>query len=180
VEVQVNGRDGRGLLEAVVFLESPAAKAAARPRTGVEIEQVEKTFRPSVVVVPPGTSVQFPNRDRVRHHVFSLSPAKPFELKLYSGVPANPVVFDRTGVAVLGCNIHDDMVAWVVIAETPYAGVAGADGRIRLADVPAGRYRLRVWHPGLPPGAPALEQPLDVAGDQASATVVLPLTGGGL
>lgn len=180
VTVQVNGQDGRGLLEAVVYLESPAARAAARPRADLEIEQVDKTFRPRVLVVTPGSAVSFPNRDRVRHHVYSLSAAKSFELKLYSGVPASPVVFDRSGVAVLGCNIHDNMAAWVVVAETPYAGVAGPDGRIQLNNVPAGNYRLRTWHPGLPPGTAALDQPLQVAGEQAGVTVVLPLRGGGL
>jgi plastocyanin len=179
VTVQVNGQDGRGLLEAVVYLESPAARAAVRPRADLEIEQVEKAFHPRVLVVAPGSAVNFPNRDRVRHHVYSLSSAKPFELKLYTGVPANPVVFDRSGVAVLGCNIHDNMVAWVVVAETPYTGVAGPDGRIQLNNVPPGSYRLRTWHPGLPPGAAALDQPLQVAGEQARVTVVLPLQGGG-
>jgi plastocyanin len=180
VDVQVNGQDGKPLLEAVVYLESAAARAASRARTGLEIEQRDKRFVQRVAVVPLGSAVNFPNRDKVRHHVYSLSPAKPFELKLYSGVPANPVVFDRPGVAVLGCNIHDQMVAWVVVVETPHHGLAGADGRVRLDDVPPGSYRLKVWHPGLPPGAAALDQALVVAGDKASATVVLPMSGGGL
>lgn len=180
VEVQVLGSDGRGLLEAVVTLESPAARAAARPRAGVEIAQAGKEFSPRVTVVTPGTAVSFPNRDTVRHHVYSLSAAKPFEIKLYTGVPANPVVFDRAGVAVLGCNIHDNMAAWVVVAPTPHAGVAGADGLVRLAGVPPGSYRLLAWHPSLPPGTPALEQALEVGPAPARLSLTLPLTGGGL
>ena len=180
LEVQLHGQDGKPLLEAVVYLESAGARAASKPLAGVEIEQAEKRFTQRVSVLPTGSAVNFPNRDKVRHHVYSLSPTKPFELKLYSGVPANPVVFDRPGVAVLGCNIHDQMVAWVVVVDSPHYGLSGADGRVRLDDVPPGSYRLKTWHPGLPPGAPALDQALVVAGDKATATVVLPLSGGGL
>jgi hypothetical protein len=180
VEVQLNGQDGKPLLDAVVYLESASARAAIKPREGLEIEQADKRFTQRVSVLPTGSAVSFPNRDKVRHHVYSLSPTKPFELKLYSGVPANPVVFDRPGVAVLGCNIHDQMVAWVVVVDSPHHGLAGADGRVRLDDVPPGSYRLKAWHPGLPPGAAALDQALVVAGDKAAATVVLPVSGGGL
>jgi plastocyanin len=179
VEVTVTGRDGKPLADAVVFLESREARAAARPQPGVEIEQADKRFTQRVTVVTAGTSVQFPNRDKVRHHVYSLSPTKPFELKLYTGVPANPVLFDRPGVAVLGCNIHDTMIAWVVVVETPHHAVSGADGRVRLDAVPAGSYRLRVWHPELPVGAPALEQPLAVGAGAAAAALSLPVAGGG-
>jgi plastocyanin len=180
VDVQLNGQDGKPLLEAVVYLESAAARAASKPQGGVEIEQQDKRFTQRVSVVSTGSAVHFPNRDKVRHHVYSLSPTKPFELKLYSGVPANPVVFDRPGVAVLGCNIHDQMVAWVVVVETPHFGLSAADGRVRLDHVPPGSYRLKAWHPGLPPGTAALDQALVVGGDKVAATVVLPLTAGGL
>lgn len=178
VDVEVTGRDGKPLAEAVVFLESPAARAAARPRNGVEIEQADKRFTQRVTVVTPGTAVAFPNRDKVRHHVYSFSPIKPFELKLYLGTPANPVVFDRPGIAVLGCNIHDTMAAWVVVVETPHHAQTPAGGRVRLADVPPGSYRLRVWHPELPVGAPATDQGLPVAAGGAAASVRLPVDGG--
>ena len=128
---------------------------------------------PAVSVVPVGSAVDFPNRDTVRHHVYSFSPAKPFELKLYTGKPANPVVFDRAGIAVLGCNIHDHMAAWVVVVETPYFAQSSAAGRATLDDVPAGSYRLRVWHTNLPVGAPALDQPITVAATGATAQVRL-------
>jgi hypothetical protein len=95
--------------------------------------------------------------------VYSFSPAKKFEIKLYVGTPAAPVVFDKPGIAVLGCNIHDTMAAWVVVVETPHFGLTGADGRVSLAAVPAGSYRLRTWHPSLPAGAPVPDQPLQVA-----------------
>jgi plastocyanin len=176
VEIQALGRDGKPLPETVIFLESAAAKAAVRPLGGVEIEQLNKRFTQRVTVVPVGSAVDFPNRDTVRHHVYSFSPVKTFELKLYIGKPENPVLFDRVGIAVLGCNIHDTMIAWVVVVDTPYHGQSAAEGRIRLTDVPPGTYRLRSWHPDLPVGAPALDQAIVVGADGATASVRLPLT----
>ena len=173
LEVVVGGPAGKPLAGAVVFLESAAARQAARPLPDIEIAQRDRAFDPAVTVVTPGTAVSFPNRDTVRHHVYSISPAKPFEIKLYVGTPANPVVFDRPGVAVLGCNIHDPMVAWVVIVETPWFGQTGADGRWQAPDVPPGHYRLRTWHPGLAVGAPAAEQPLHVPSGGARVAVTL-------
>jgi plastocyanin len=173
-QVDVQTEAGKPLAGAVVFLESREARAAAKPVTGAEIAQVAKQFRPQVSVVPVGTSVQFPNRDTVRHHVYSFSPVKNFELKLYTGTDANPVVFDKPGIAVLGCNIHDNMAAWVVVVETPYYTRSAASGRATLDNVPAGSYRLRVWHAGLPVGAPALDQPLVLTAAGATLNVRLP------
>lgn len=169
VQVTVQDTSGKPLADAVVFLESREARALAKPLENTEIAQRAKRFEPEVTVVTAGTAVTFPNRDTVRHHVYSFSPVKKFELKLYIGTPANPVVFDKPGIAVLGCNIHDQMAAWVVVVETPYFGRSAAGGRVVLADVPAGSYRLRVWHPGLAVGAPAADQALTVgAADQAT------------
>jgi plastocyanin len=177
VTVQVVNDAGKPLVNAAVFLESKEARAAARGLKGVEVQQVDKRFDPLVTVVSIGTEVLFPNRDKVRHHVYSFSPPKPFELKLYAGTPANPVLFDKPGIVVLGCNIHDKMMAWVVVVETPYLGLTGASGAISLRDVPAGAYRLRVWHPELPPGGAAFDTALSVAGAAASANVRLPVAG---
>ena len=174
VQVLVQDKAGRALQDAIVFLESAEAgraRLAAKPPSGVEIQQLGRQFEPRVVVVPQGTSIQFPNRDNVRHHVYSFSAAKNFELKLYSGTPANPVVFDKPGVAVLGCNIHDHMVAWVVVVDTPYYGKTAAAGRVTLPQVPPGAYRLRVWHADLPVGAPALDRALAVEAADASVTL---------
>jgi plastocyanin len=169
VQVTVQDSAGKPLTGAVVFLESREARALAKPVDGAEIAQRAKRFEPEVTVVTVGSSVTFPNQDTVRHHVYSFSPVKTFELKLYIGTPANPVVFDKPGIAVLGCNIHDQMAAWVVIVETPYFGRSAANGQVSLAHVPAGSYRLRVWHPGLAVGAPAADQALTVgAADQAT------------
>jgi len=177
VEVQLVAPDGKPLTDGVAWLESRDARTAARPLAGVEMEQADKRFTQRVAVVTAGTSVHFPNRDKVRHHVYSLSPIKAFELKLYTGTPANPVTFDKPGVAVLGCNIHDNMVAWVVVVESPHFGQSTGDGRVKLADVPAGSYKLRTWHPDLPPGAAALEQAVVVPPAGLQLKAALPVAG---
>ena len=118
VDIEVLGRDGKALAEAVVFLESAVARAASRPVPGIEIEQADKRFTQRVTVVTVGSAISFPNRDKVRHHVYSFSPTR-FDLKLYIGTPANPVVFDKVGIAALGCNIHDTMLAWVGWSRPP-------------------------------------------------------------
>jgi plastocyanin len=171
VQVKVQDAAGKPVPDAVVYLESATAKAAAKAAKGVEIAQINKEFTPRVTVLPLGTSVQFPNRDTVRHHVYSFSPAKTFELKLYAGKDASPVTFDKPGIAVLGCNIHDNMVAWVVVVETPYYGHAAAGGSLVLDNVPPGSYRLRTWHPGMPVEAPPLDQALVVPAGGTSLTV---------
>jgi plastocyanin len=173
VQVQVQDGAGKALPDAVVFLESRDARNAVKPLQGTEIAQVARQFVPRVSVVTVGSSVQFPNRDTVRHHVYSFSPAKTFELKLYTGTAANPVVFDRPGIAVLGCNIHDTMTAWVVVVETPYFGMANDTGKVSLSNVPVGSYRLRVWHSMLPVGAPALDQAMTVGASDAPVVVRL-------
>ena len=180
VDVHVLGSDGKVLPEAVVFLESREAKTTARPVSGVEVEQVERRFTRRVTVVTAGSELRFPNRDKVRHHVYSFSPTKTFELKLYSGTPSNPVLFDRPGIAVLGCNIHDRMVAWVVVVETPYYAQSDAHGALRLDNVPPGSYRLRSWHPGLPPGAAATDEALVLTAAGATLSLKLPLTSSAL
>ena len=180
VDVHVLGSDGKVLPEAVVFLESREAKTSARPVSGVEVEQVERRFTRRVTVVTAGSELRFPNRDKVRHHVYSFSPTKTFELKLYSGTPSNPVLFDKPGIAVLGCNIHDRMVAWVVVVETPYYAQSDAHGALRLDNVPPGSYRLRSWHPGLPPGAAATDEALVLTAAGATLSLKLPLTSSAL
>ena len=173
VTVVVRDAAGKPLADAAVFLESAEARAAVKPGRNAAIAQEQRQFTPRVTLVTVGTPVVFPNRDTVRHHVYSFSPVKTFELKLYAGTPANPVVFDRAGIAVLGCNIHDNMSAWVVVVDTPYHGRTGADGSVTLEGVPAARYRLRAWHPSQPVGAPASERDLTVLAGGASVAAQL-------
>lgn len=173
VQVQVQDANGRSVADAVVFLESEQARRQVRPVAGLEMAQNHKQFVPQVLIVPVGSEVRFPNHDTVRHHVYSFSPAKKFELKLYAGTPAQPVRFEQSGVVVLGCNIHDQMVGWVLVLDTPYYAQTSASGQAALSTVPAGRYRLRTWHARLPAGAPVPEQALEVSASGATALVRL-------
>ena len=173
VQVQVQDASGRSVADAVVFLESDQARRQVRPVAGLEMAQNHKQFVPQVLIVPVGSEVRFPNHDTVRHHVYSFSPAKKFELKLYTGTPAQPVRFEQSGVVVLGCNIHDQMVGWVLVLDTPYYAQTSASGQAALSTVPAGRYRLRTWHARLPAGAPVPEQALEVSASGATALVRL-------
>jgi plastocyanin len=124
---------------------SQAGPAAFRKREA-QVEQLDKTFVPLVTVVQTGTQVQFPNRDPIRHHVYSFSPPKTFELKLYSGTPAAPVLFDKPGEVVLGCNIHDNMIAYVLVVDTPHFAKTNKEGKAKIDGLPAGDYDVRLWH----------------------------------
>lgn len=112
----------------------------------VDMAQRDKQFAPKLVVIQTGSSVNFPNFDTVRHHVYSFSSTKPFEIKLYTGRPSAPVTFDKPGTATLGCNIHDNMLGHIHVVDTPYLGVTDAQGKVEI-DVPAGDHRIRIWHP---------------------------------
>ena len=173
VQLTVVDEQGRPVPGAVVFLDSPQASKVVRPMAQVDMAQQNKRFVPDVLLVTRGTPVAFPNRDTVRHHVYSFSPTKRFELKLYVGTPAQPVVFDQPGVAVLGCNIHDQMIAWVVVVDTPYRAQADADGRVVLDKVPPDAYQLRLWHQRLPVGAAAQAQALSMTDKSLALRVVL-------
>src|SRR5687767_9462701 len=141
---------GKPLAEAVV-VAVPSDGSVRMPAKAREdaIFQVDKEFVPKVSVVLAGTAIAFPNNDTVRHHVYSFSPAKKFELPLYQGVPSKPVVFDQPGVVVLGCNIHDWMVAYVYVSESPHFAKSGADGNATITGLPPGAYVVRAWHPQL-------------------------------
>ena len=152
MNLRVSDGNGKLLSHAVLMLEPAAGKLAVAPMSGVEISQVKRQFTPQISVVTVGTAVAFPNFDTVRHHVYSFSAAKAFELKLYAGVPNAPVVFDKPGIVTMGCNIHDRMVAWVVVVDTPLYAMSEANGKARIASVAPGIYHLRVWHAGLRAG----------------------------
>jgi hypothetical protein len=140
------------------------------------IDQRDKQFVPYVTAVPVGTSVVFPNKDNIRHHVYSLSPAKRFELPLYAGIPAQPILFDQEGFVTLGCNIHDWMIAYVAVLATPYFQVTGRDGRAILKNLPQGRYTIAVWQPLLKGSPRESAQTIDLAsGDARELLFTLPL-----
>jgi plastocyanin len=170
----VRDDQGRPLADAVVVaIPEGAAPAEARPRLD-QIEQIDLEFVPRVKVIQAGTSVSFPNRDRVRHHVYSFSPAKRFELPLYHGTPAQPVVFDQPGVVTIGCNIHDWMIGYIYVSPSPYFAATAGDGAARIAALPAGRYTVHVWHPHLAAGEESTRRhaELGAAGSAALEWVV--------
>lgn len=145
IEVFVTTADGQPLPNAVVTLHGQGLTPPA-PLDLQKIVQQNKTFLPDVLLIPVGTEVSFPNEDTVRHHVYSFSAVKTFEIKLYVGTPAAPVKFEQPGIAVLGCNIHDEMIAWVVVVDTPFYAKTNQQGLVNFADVPQGEYRLQIWH----------------------------------
>jgi len=150
VHAVVNDQANQPVEDAVVIAIPEGASVTAPVRAGHEVvDQINKEFVPYVKPIVVGSQVNFPNKDNIRHHVYSFSPAKTFELPLYVGTPATPIVFDRRGVVTIGCNIHDWMIAHIYVAETPYFGKSGTDGKVRLENLPPGRYAVRVWHPRL-------------------------------
>lgn len=147
--ILVEIKDGKGqpVADAVASLtpldRTPVIKVPDEPAV---IVQDNEEFSPVVTVVVVGGKVLIPNRDKVQHHVYSLSPAKRFDIPLYKGEMKEPVVFDRPGVVALGCNIHDWMAAYVVVLATPHFAKSAAAGNAQIGDLPPGRYRLEVWH----------------------------------
>lgn len=154
LEVLAYQADGRPVADAVVTLQGPAS--APQGALKADMDQRDQRFAPHVLAVHTGTQVRFPNSDNIRHQVYSFSTTKRFELRLYEGTPAAPLLFDKPGVVVLGCNIHDWMLGYIYVTDDPRFGVSDDQGRVRLADLPAGDYRLTLWHPQL-----ADMQPLD-------------------
>lgn len=141
----VTDETGQAVPNAVVSVMVKGAKATTTVAKA-DLAQRNKTFVPSVLAVQTGTSVSFPNFDTVRHHVYSFSATKAFEIKLYAGTPAAPLVFDKPGTATLGCNIHDKMLAYIHVVSTPYFGITDAGGSVTI-DLPPGEHLARVWSP---------------------------------
>ena len=162
LQVAIVDQKGKPVEDAVVTATSavPLPEHGALPE-GV-VDQIDKTFVPYVTVVRAGTEVRFPNSDNIRHHVYSFSPAKRFELPLYAGRHAAPVQFDKAGTVVMGCNIHDWMIGYVYVADTPYFAKTPADGSAQLRDLPAGQYAVRVWHPEMDGAEQATERTLRI------------------
>ena len=110
------------------------------------VDQIGQKFVPHVRAVSLGSRVSFPNSDPVRHQVYSFSGAKTFELPLYTGVPAEPVMFDKAGLVTLGCNIHDHMLGYILVLDTPWYAEVRA-GKAVIKNLPAGKLAVEIWHP---------------------------------
>jgi len=149
--VAVRNAAGQPIRDAVVTL-TPASGPPAGPIKfdwPMKMAQQNIQFEPFVLIVPVGADVSFPNKDSVRHHVYSFSPTKRFELKLYGKDESRSVHFDKAGVVALGCNIHDSMAGFIKVVDTPYAAKTDAAGNVDVHNAPAGQVILRVWQPYL-------------------------------
>jgi len=166
IAVTVTDERGKPVADAVVIAvpSDGSLRLPARSREEV-VDQVDKEFIPKVQAVLVGSPITFPNHDGVRHQVYSFSPAKRFELPLYTGVP-QAVVFDKPGIVVLGCNIHDWMVGYIYVSESPYFAKTNADGKAVLTDVPPRAYVVRVWHPQLAVAEEATRKNVEVSRTQ--------------
>lgn len=169
VAVVVTNAAGNPVADAVVAFYDGKTQAS-NPNASGKIVQKNRMFNPKVTVVQTGTSIDFPNEDSFRHHVYSFSPAKKFELKLYSGVPADPVVFNQAGLVTLGCNIHDSMVGYIYIVDTPFFAKTDDKGRAVLK-LAAGQYTYNVWVAGV--NKSATEQKVKIDG-ASEVKVALP------
>lgn len=137
---------GRPVADAIVILENGSGQAAIT----AEIVQKNREFHPHTLVIPEGSTVDFPNRDNTQHHVYSFSPARIFNIELYAGKPEEPIVFDQTGVVEIGCNIHDHMQAFILVTDSAPAGRTDEQGRLTI-EFPQGTNAvdagLLIWHP---------------------------------
>ncbi|SEK25818.1 Plastocyanin [Sphingomonas palmae] len=171
VTIQVIGPDGRPLAGAVVTVTMLGTPPPA-PRGSYSVAQRNIQFDPQVLIVPVGATVSFPNFDKVRHHVYSFSKPKKFELKLFGRDESRTITFDKPGAVMLGCNIHDSMNGVVYVTASPYTALTDANGRVRM-NVAAGGGRVAVWHPSIRSANNTLEQPAPIAATGLNTTLQL-------
>jgi plastocyanin len=171
VTIGAKSQSGSAAEDAVIVFD-PLDKVPPATHPAVIIDQINKRFVPRVNVIRTGTAVSFPNSDSIRHQVYSFSKPHPFNLKLYAGSPRMDIVFDKAGMVILGCNIHDTMVAFVAVVDTPYFAKTLKAGTAQL-DLPAGRYRLRVWHPSQSAAIAPME--ITVGGEPMSIPLAIEL-----
>lgn len=149
VALRVVASDGSPLAGAVVEVRSLSGQLRPAAPVDTRMDQVDLAFEPAVLVVPVGSRIAFPNSDVVSHQVYSFSPAKRFQLPLYRGKAYPPVTFDMPGVVTLGCNIHDNMLGYVLVTDAPYFGQTSPAGAWSGPALPPGDYAISVWHPRL-------------------------------
>ena len=178
VELHLQQRDGKPLAGAVLYAVPTESRRLPSPAPAV-MDQRERRFVPQILPVQTGAAVSFPNTDSISHHVYSFSPAKQFELYLPKNESRSdrgraerrrgPEVFNRPGVVALGCNIHDWMLAYILVVDTPWFAKADEQGKAVLAELPAGRYRLVVWHPRITDPEATLRREVRLAADGAES-----------
>jgi plastocyanin len=168
LQVVVTQLDGKPLPGAVVTVHALAPSTPAAAPIQAIMDQIDLAYSPDVLVIPVRSTVSFPNSDKTSHEVYSFSDAHPFKLGLYRGKKYPPEHFDKVGLVTLGCNIHDSMLAYILVTDAPYYGRTAADGSWAHPDVARGKYRIEIWSPRLTEPGQKLEQEVVVAqGDHA-------------
>ena len=160
--VTVELPDGHPMEGVVVTIQPTTGPAHPAAPVQAVMDQVNRAFSPDLLVIPVESSVAFPNSDSVSHQIYSFSPPKRFQLPLYRGKQYPPVVFDQPGVVTLGCNIHDEMLAYVLVTDAPFYGRTNTKGAWS-ADVPGGGYRVSIWHPRIREDARDLQREVTVS-----------------
>jgi plastocyanin len=178
--IDIVDQHGKPVADAIVSVlpdsaatQTLPAKPASRTRI---IDQIALTFVPYIQVFRPGDKVVFRNSDQTRHHVYSFSPIKAFEFMLSPGQSSPPLELEKSGVVAVGCNIHDSMITYLYVSDAPWLAQSGANGKVRIDDLPAGRYTVRVWQPRLRPGRPDLAQSALLINATESKTMNFALT----
>lgn len=146
-QFQVLDSDNNPVKDAVIFFEDYKNTAGSMELTAAEMSQTDRKFSPHILVVPQNTPVTFPNYDNISHHVYSFSDAKVFEKKLYKGVAEAPVIFDKTGIVELGCNVHDWMLAYVYVTDIAHFGITDDAGKVTIDLPKMGSHKVKLWHP---------------------------------
>ena len=177
LEISVVDEQGKPLADVAVYATSHDATGASgsSPVPAAIMDQQRHQFVPHLLVVRTGTAVTFPNSDNVSHHVYSFSATKPFELGLYKGDVYPPVVFDKPGIVVVGCNIHDGMLGYIRVVETPHFAVTNEQGVALIDGIPNGDYAVEAWTPRV--RAEALPAPQHVAVAADSVATEIRITG---
>ena len=164
VSVHVSTELNMEISNVVVYL---TAKNPTKGHSSNEIaimDQVNTQFLPHILVVQKDTQVRFPNSDSVKHHVYSFSQANTFELQLYKELHADPLLFSKLGSVALGCNIHDWMLGYIFVVDTPYFAKTNIKGSVTF-ELPEGEYQLDVWHPRIQDKLSSLSRQLMVHED---------------
>jgi plastocyanin len=171
VSVSVLDSAGHGIAGIVIIADSGAQPDKHAARTAI-MDQQHMQFVPRILVVQTGTAVDFPNSDQIQHQVYSFSEPKRFKLSLYAGHKYPPIVFDHPGLVTLGCNIHDGMIGYIYVTDSPFFGRTDGAGLVQLHGLPAGNYTLTAWHPQLQePGGSSLQLHVTVTDNAAPAQV---------
>jgi len=177
LNVKILDRSGEPVANAIISLTAPSTADAVAPLPArAIIDQNFETFFPLVTILPVGGSITFRNSDKTMHQVYSFSAIKRFALEVDVGHTSPAVIFDKPGIAAIGCNIHDQMITYVVVTDNPYTKLSDKSGNIHFAELAPGHYTAQAWHPDLAPGIqPALTE-IDIAAGDSSLNFVLNVT----